>query len=90
MQEHEDRTPGTTDAVESATEQSRERAGGGRDADVAHRPGEGPPVETDPAEEQPAIDGAAADAGPGDAPEGATPTVPRRSGDPLADAHGPD
>jgi hypothetical protein len=75
------------DAIRSATRQSRERAGT-EDGDAGNRPGDGPPVVSDESDEPERIDGAA-DAGPGTMPEGATPRVPRTSGDPLADAHGP-
>jgi hypothetical protein len=74
------------DAVRSATPESLERAGA-EDGDAANRPGEGPPVVSDAAPER-EIDGAA-DTGPGTTPEGETPKVPRTSGDPLSDAHGP-
>ena len=75
------------DAIRSATPQSRERAGA-EDGDAGNRPGEGPPVVSDEPGQTEPIDGAA-DAPPGTMPEGATPKVPRTSGDPLADAHGP-
>jgi hypothetical protein len=72
------------DAIRSATEESRERAGA-RSGDAANRPGDGPPLESDDAGASDKIDGAA-DTGPGTHPEGATPKV-SKSGDPLADAH---
>ena len=75
------------DAVHSATPQSRERAHA-EDGDAGNRPGDGPPTVSQGSDDHEQIDGAA-DTGPGTTPEGATPKVPRTSGDPLADAHGP-
>jgi hypothetical protein len=74
-------------AIDSATPESLERAGA-QDGDAANRPGDGPPVVSDDPGAAERVDGAA-DSGPGTMPEGATPKVPRKSGDPLADAHEP-
>jgi hypothetical protein len=68
-----ERPPGATNAAESATPESRERAAAAAGA------GHG-------AEDDRQIDGGA-DAGPGEDPEGATPDVDARPGDPLAAAH---
>ena len=68
-----ERPPGTTNAAESATPESRERAAAAAGADHGR-------------EEDRQIDGAA-DTGPGEDPEGATSRVEARPGDPLAAAH---
>jgi hypothetical protein len=78
---------GRHNAIDSATPESLERAGL-RDDDPANRPGEGTPAGSDAPSDAARIDGAA-DTGPGTMPQGATPKVPRRSGDPLTDAHEP-